>query len=56
MPAASSFSTTKPKATKHKNAGEKKLSGKLKRLKYYTHGYKAVSMYWMRRRNSSKVI
>lgn len=36
MPAAKPSSSRKPKATKQKNAGEKKLSGKPKTLKYYT--------------------
>lgn len=42
MPATSSTSSRKPKATKQKKAGEKKLNGKPKTLKYYTHGNKGV--------------
>ncbi len=42
MPAAQPSSSRKPKATKQKNAGEKKLSGKPKTLKYYIHGNKGV--------------
>lgn len=42
MPAAKSSSNRKPKATKQKNAGEKKLCGNPKTLKYYTHGNKGI--------------
>lgn len=44
MPAPQPSSSKKPKATKQKNAGEKKSSVKPKTLKYFTHGNNGVLM------------
>lgn len=44
MPAPQPSSSKKPKATKQKNAGERKSSVKPKTLKYFTHGNNGVLM------------